>query len=204
MNKKDHGQFKKIERNVLASWIKFSRRHRKSNRLPVFFGILIFFDGFVMVIPGTLCMIACITISPRRWWLFGLLFPAAAFANNAVTYFLGRIVPHEFFLKIVDTFGIEAFWQSAVNAIRDYGPWATFLGAIFSLPTQMITALIGLADSQAVMVEGARPSIGLALILVFFGHLVKTSIISYMTYIGRMKIESALVKRHKLPPDPEI
>lgn len=147
-----------------------------------------------MLIPSTLFLMAAVTISPKRWKLFAFLFPVAATLNNTVTYILGRIFPHEAFLSFITAVGLDGFWGEAVDAVHKYGSWATFIGTLVGLPTQMITALIGLADASSSTDHAGRASIVLALSLVFLGQSIKCSIIASLVRFGWLKFE----KKHPL------
>src|SRR5690606_28713751 len=105
---------------IFISWLRFSRRHRHSRRLPIIYFLLLYLDGFVMVIPSTLCMVTCITISPARWLFFSLIFPVAATLNNATTYLLGTLVPYDTLVSVIHFFSLELFWQQASEAIHKY------------------------------------------------------------------------------------
>jgi len=187
--------FKRVERRFLVSWIRFSHLHHDSHVLPFVLFFVLFIDGFVVVVPSTFCLIVAITISPERWALFGFLFAFASAANNTVTYIVGRLLPTEKILSIIEYFNMQHMWQIATEWLQDYGPLATFLGAIISLPTQMMTALIGIADSNNLSQDNfVSSSIIQAIIFVFIGHGLKSILIAALTRYGWIKLEKRFGK----------
>ncbi len=186
------------ERRIFVSWLRFTRRHRHSHRLPFFLFLLFFLDGFVMVVPSTLCMVACVTISPARWFLFAILFPIGATLNNATTYLLGTLIPQKSLMSVIEFFHLQAFWEEAMKAVHQYGNWAGFVGAIMGLPTQMITAIIGLADVQVNAHAAIRElSIFSALACVFLGHFLKSTLVAFFVVKGWSKIEVKIVESQR-------
>ena len=180
----------RAEKRIIVFWIRFSRKHRDSHRLPFFLFAILFLDGFTMVIPSLFCMMASVTISPRRWILFGTIFAAAATSNNLATYILGRCLPTESIVNIIEYFQMEAFWQMAERALHDYGSYATFIGAIIGLPTQMILMLIGIADAQLLQADpSATASFYKAIIFAFLGHSLKGYALAALTRYGWVKLE---------------
>jgi membrane protein YqaA with SNARE-associated domain len=139
---------KRTERKVLIAWIRFAKKHRQSSRLPALLFLLLFMDGFVMVIPSLVCLVAAVTISPSRWLLFGSLATIAATLNNISTYFLGRVLPSGTLEHLVNYVGLSSMWNEAQLSIHKYGPFSSFVGALLGLPTQMITALVGISDAR--------------------------------------------------------
>lgn len=192
------------EKKILVGYVRYARRHRDSNRLPfILFGLL-FFDAFVMVIPSMLLTAAAITITPRRWPLFCSLFVVAVVANNTVTYWMGKFLPHETILSIINYFGIIELWQSALEAILHYGKYATFLGGFLPLPTQLVTMILGLAEQQALsLADHAQaghvieiPSIQIALAFAALGHGLKIFIFGGLVRYGWVKLEQKVAQKN--------
>ena len=182
--------FKRFERRFLVSWVRFSHEHHESHVLPFVLFFLLFLDGFIMVIPSSLCLIVAITISPERWLLFGFLFASASFLNNSVTYFIGRLFPPDVIMGVTDFFHMSKLWDVAKDTLHDYGSWACLIGALTSLPTQLMTALIGLSDSERIPHDQFVSSTFIqAVILVFVGHGIKSLIIAGLTRYGWITME---------------
>ncbi len=179
--------WRRLERKTIVAWIRFARRHQDSRRLPFALFALIFLDGFVVFIPSVVLAVASTTISPRRWYVFALVFALASTANNAVTYWLGKSLPLETIMSGISMFHLEILWQSAQSALQKYGSYATIFGAIIGLPTQLITALIGISD-VGVIREGPSPFLS-AIGFAALGHTIKGSIVTGITRIGWIKIK---------------
>jgi len=192
-------KFTRMERKVLVWWIRYAQDHRYSKNLPIVLFLLLFMDAFVMVIPSMLLLIGATMISPQRWWLFGILFGVATACNNAVTYQIGRMVPPEVILHFLSYFefgvvDMTELWNSARAALKSYGPFATFVGAIMSLPTQFITALIGIADARSQEMEFISSSFWPAILYAFLGHTVKSFVVAGLTRFGWVKLEKKFAK----------
>jgi hypothetical protein len=72
---------------------------------------------------------------------------------------------------------------------------ATFVGALMGLPTQMITALIGLADAGAIRADAHANSTFLSsLSLSFCGHFIKAFALAGLTRFGWVKLEKKFQK----------
>ncbi len=181
---------KRGERRVLVWWIRFAQKHRDSSRLPIVLFLVLFMDGFTIIVPSTLCLIAATTISPQRWHWFAAIFATAATSNNAVMYFVGQSVPSDFIVRTVEFFHLTTMWASAQTAMYDYGPWATFMGAIIGLPTQMIMAIMGMNDAHlramdATMLTSFVPGVTLALL----AHSMKAFGIAALARFGWVRLE---------------
>lgn len=186
-------RLKELERRVALKWIGFSTRHSRSPVLPVALFALLFVDGFVMVIPSNLCLIAAVTISPARWILFSTLASVAVAGNNAATYLLGRLVPDSMVLMAVEFIGVAESWERAQQAISDYGPFAAFVGVFASLPTQIMTAIIGIADAEASRAGASISSTFLEMIgLVFVACFLRFLVVAGLTRFGWIKLERRL------------
>lgn len=183
----------RIEKRVLIAWIRFAKRHRESNRLPVALFILFFLDGFVMVVPSTLVLAAAVTITPRRWILFFIFFAAAATMNNAITYYLGRSFPPHLIEATIVQLHLVSLWESAKSAFHSYGPWASFVGAIIGLPTQLVAAALGIADAKLVAENSDfTGNFARAMFLTFSGHGLKAACIAAIVRFGWVKLERKL------------
>jgi len=183
-------RLKRAERKTLVWWIKFARVHRYSVRLPIILFLVLFLDGFLIFIPSTLCLMVAVTISPQRWWIYGLIFAAAATSNNSVTYAIGRSVSPEAIVEFFSYIHLTDLWFSARAALEDYGAYATFVGAIIGLPTQLITALIGTADAKSLVDNpDGLTQFGRALSFAFAGHGLKALLIAGLTRYGWLKLE---------------
>lgn len=178
------------EKKILVGWIRFARAHRDSNKLPFFLFILLFLDAFMIVIPSMVLTAAAVTITPRRWKLFAFCFIGATVLNNFFTYFLGRHVPVAELFNFMSWVGIESLWEAAEDAIRNYGKYATLIGGLIGLPTQLITMIIGVADSQAVFLgKEIKASIGPALFFAGLGHGLKIFCLCGLVRYGWVKLE---------------
>lgn len=183
-------KLKHAEKKIFVWWIRLARAHRESNKLPLFLFILLFFDAFVMVIPSILLTAAAVTITPRRWKLFAFTFVMATLTNNLTTYGIGRYFPKAEIFELLNTIGASGLWQSAEQAILDYGKFATLIGGLFGLPTQIITLIIGVADSQALETARAdHPAIWLALLFCGLGHGIKMFVVTGLVRYGWVKLE---------------
>lgn len=180
---------KRTERRILIRWIRFARRHRQSNWLPVALFAILFMDGFVFVIPSTLLLVGAVTISPKRWLFFAAIFVVAVGLNNTVTYYIGRLIPLDEILYWVHAASIESFWNSAKEAIREYGKYASFVGGLAGLPTQMIMMVIGAADRQGTDELVLKTSMEVALFYGCIGHAIKVLVICGATRYGWVKLE---------------
>jgi len=183
-------KIKRWERQFLVAWIRYSQAHRHSNRLPILLFCLLFLDGFVMFIPSSFLLIASVTISPQRWSFFGLLFAAATFLNNICTYMIARYFPPDFIMEAIKFFNAEYLWTKAQEALESYGAYATFVGSFISLPTQMMTAIMGIADSQAF---GTAPILGdvilPAVLFVLLGNAIKGLALGALARFGWIRME---------------
>ncbi len=188
------GSVKRIERRLLVKWIRFAQAHRESNILPLALFMILFLDGFVIFIPSALCLIAATMISPHRWILFGILFAVATTSNCVALYFVGRIVPIDQVIALFAHFNIEWMWDSATEALRHYGPYATFVGAIIGLPTQLIMALIGAADASALSEGQIGNQFVLATSLTFSGQIIKSMTFAGLTRFGWVRLEKRFGK----------
>lgn len=180
----------RFERKVLVAWIRFARRHRTSNRLPIVLFFILFLDGFLIVIPSSVCVVAAITISPARWFLFGTIFAVGGTLNCTVTYFIGRLIPAESILATISYFHLDHLWQSAQQALHQHGPFAAFIGALIGLPTQMITMILGIADEQALKGSPDATTVFLqAIAFVLLGNAIKAYAISFLARFGWLRLE---------------
>lgn len=191
--------FVRIERRVLVAWIRYAKANRQSNVLPFLLFILLYFDAFVMVIPSMLLVAVATTIQPRRWFLFALIFVIAVVGNNSTTYAMGRLLPPDWIFYWVESFGVEFLWEGAVDAVAQYGPFATFIGGFLPLPTQLVTLLLGLADAQRLHLADLnglenlpRTSIGVAIAFAALGHGIKITAFAAVIRYGWHKIENRL------------
>lgn len=190
LRKKISKSMQRAEKRVLIAWIRFARVHRHSKRLIVILFTLLYLDAFVMVIPSMLITAVAVTISPKRWWIFALTFVIATACNNYTTYWIGRLIPDKQILEIVHMVGIQDLWASAENAIRQYGRFANLPGGLFGLPTQLVTMIIGIADSQAMYGKtGIQASIEPALIFGAIGHGIKIFVTCGLVRFGWLKLE---------------
>ncbi|MBN8554784.1 MAG: hypothetical protein J0L93_05005 [Deltaproteobacteria bacterium] len=185
-------KLKRVERKILVKWIRFAHAHQDSHWLPVFLFIALFLDGFLMVIPSIVCLIVAVTISPRRWLLFAMILSVAMTLNNVLTYLLGRYLPTDWILTHIQNLNLEPLWNRANHAILDYGVYAGFLGAIAGLPTQLMTAIMGIADAHHTVDASIGPARSIflpAILFVFMGHLLKGLVIAILTRYGWLKLE---------------
>jgi membrane protein YqaA with SNARE-associated domain len=192
------GKLKRAERRVMVGWIRFAQKHRESQILPFALFALLFMDGFLVVIPSMICLVAAVMISPQRWILFAFIFALATAANNSATYVLGRVIPQETLFAFVDSVGLEPLWDSARVAIKHYGSYATLIGALFGLPTQLITMLIGIADTNTLR-KGLEftSSFASAILFAGLGHGIKAFVVSALTRYGWVKLEKKFVSENK-------
>jgi len=183
-------KLRRAERRILVAWIRYAQKNRHSLWLPfVLFGIL-FLDGFLIVIPSMLLLVAATTISPQRWALFAFIFAVAVAGNNALTYLVGRHLPLESIMSVVDFFNLNMMWESAQAALHRHGSLATFFGALIGLPTQMITALIGLADAGVMRDDSlAKSTFWQALSFSLCGHFIKAFALAGLTRFGWVRLE---------------
>ncbi|TVQ78021.1 MAG: hypothetical protein EA369_07875 [Bradymonadales bacterium] len=186
---------KHFQKKVLVAWVRFARRHRESNFLPIALFIILFFDGFLVVLPSMIMTGAAVTISPRRWRLFAMIFVASMTLNNFAIYWVGRLIPPDLIWFFIDRMGLETVYESADAALQSYGPWAAFIGASISLPTQMITLMIGMADAQLLNVgKEAGLSIYRLVFLAGLGHFIKMMIFCSIIRFGWEKLEARVMK----------
>jgi len=179
-----------LEQRILVRWIRFARRHRSSEKLPFYLAGFVFLDAFVLFVPSTLLTALAVTISPKRWLTFVFSFCLAIFLANFTFYLVGRVLPPEQLLEFIQFLKLESLWDSAADAVRNYGAYATFIGSLLGLPTQYVMALIGISDSQALFLgDLERPSVIAALTLLFLGHLIKIGLFCLLVQKGWMKIE---------------
>jgi membrane protein YqaA with SNARE-associated domain len=187
---------KHTEKKILVGWMRFAKKHRDSQKLPVFLFLLLFLDAFVLVIPSMLLCAAAVTISPRRWIFFGALFVAATVCNNSVAYYMGRILPAAELNMLFEFLHLDFAWQLAHEAILDYGKYATLIGGIASLPTQLIMALIGLANSQVeIGGTGVNIPFGVAIAFVALGHGIKIWTFCGLIRYGWVKLERRITAK---------
>ncbi len=191
--KKNPSRLKKIEKKIFSVWMEFSHRHHSSIFLPLALFFLLYVDGFVMVIPSLLCLIAAVTISPERWVSLGLIAATASATNNATTYLIGRFLPPKMIDHLISSWGLENLWLKAQTALSHYGPFATFIATIFSLPSQFVTAIIGLADAERMRGNpGVSSSFLLAIFFAFIGSSIKCLIVAGLTRYGWVSLEKKL------------
>lgn len=177
--------------------MRYARRHRESNRLPLILFGLLFLDAFVIVIPSMLLVAGAITITPRRWALFCSLFILAVLCNNTTTYFLGLHLPQKVIVSAVDFMNLRILWESALQGIIDYGKYVTFVGGFLPLPTQLVTMIIGMAEAQSIQLgrHVARPSIIEALLFAGLGHGIKIFIFGWLVRSGWVKLEKRVATK---------
>ncbi len=188
-------KLRRAERRTLVAWIRYAQKNRQSFWLPFVLFAILFLDGFLMFIPSMLLLVAATTISPQRWVSFAIIFAVAVAGNNAVTYFVGRHLPLSTIMDVIAFFNLEYLWASAQSALQRHGSMATFVGALMGLPTQMITALIGLADAGAIRADSQAQSTYLsALSLSFCGHFIKAFALAGLTRFGWVKLEKRFQK----------
>lgn len=195
---------KRGERRVLVEWIRFARRHRNSHWLPLGLFGLLFVDAFVLVIPSLLCVAAAITISPKRWIYFCLLFGFATVCNNTVTYYVGRMLPAATIVEFFQSNSLMVMWEAAEGAIRDYDYYATFFGAILSLPTQVMTLIIGMTDASVLRNNPeATSNLARVMLFVFMGHSIKVFALGAVFRYGWVKLERKVSSEEPSLPDPK-
>lgn len=184
------GTFKRAERRALIAWIRFAQAHRESHVLPfALFGIL-FLDGFLMIVPSMLCLIAATMISPQKWYLFAIIFGVSSTTNCIVLYFIGRTVPVDTLVSFIGFLNLEWVWESAREALRDYGAYATLVGALLGAPTQLIMAMIGAADASAIDLNGEVGSrFTFATSMTFAGQFSKAIVLAALTRYGWVRLE---------------
>jgi membrane protein DedA with SNARE-associated domain len=188
-------KLRRAERRTLVAWIRYAQKNRQSLWLPFVLFAILFLDGFLMFIPSMLLLVAATTISPQRWVLFAVIFAVSVAGNNAVTYFVGRHLPMGTIMDVIAFFNLEYLWASAQSALQRHGSMATFVGALMGLPTQMITALIGLADAGAIRADAHANSTFLSsLSLSFCGHFIKAFALAGLTRFGWVKLEKKFQK----------
>ena len=192
-------KLRRAERRTLVAWIRYAQKNRNSLWLPFVLFSVLFMDGFLVFIPSMLLLVAATTISPQRWALFALIFAVAVAGNNSLTYFVGRHLPLQTILEVVSFLNMDYMWESAQAALQKHGSMATFIGALMGLPTQMITALIGLADAGS-KVEGiaTQSTFWSAISLSFSGHFIKAFILAGLTRFGWVRLE----KKFQSTPNP--
>lgn len=191
--------FKRLQKRFIVAWVRFARKHRESNILPVGLFIILFIDGFVVMFPSMIITGAAVTISPHRWWLFALIFVTAYTVTNVLIYQLGMILPAEFILHAIEVLNLQTVYESAEHALLDYGPWAAFLGAAISLPVQMITLMVGMTDGQAVLAGREISASATKLItLAGLGHLVKMVVYCSIIRYGWQKLEAKVLQEIQL------
>lgn len=192
-------KLKHAEKKILVGWMRFAKKHRDSEKLPIYLFLLLFLDAFVLVIPSMLLCAAAVTISPRRWFFFGFLFVSATVCNNSVAYFIGRILPAAHLQALFEFLHLDFALELARDAILDYGKYATLIGGLASLPTQVIMALIGLANSQAELastVEVAhRIPFWVAICFVAIGHAIKIWVFCGLIRYGWVKLERRITAK---------
>lgn len=170
-------------------------KHRNSSWLGIGLFITLFMDGFMMIIPSTLCLIAAVTISPFRWMTFGMIFAVAATLNNGMTYWVGRLIPVQEIVDRLHWIGIQAMLDRSAEALQAYGPFATFISALLGLPAQMVTLLVGAADAKLFHdYTGMSSSFLIAMIFSFSGHFIKAMAIAGLTRYGWVKLERKFQK----------
>lgn len=186
----------RAERRVLVAWIRYAKKNRESNILPLLLFSLLFIDAFVLVIPSMVLVAVSITIQPRRWVFFSFLFVLAVVANNSTTYWMGRLLPPDLIFSWVQTIQADFLWQQAVEAIAEYGKYATLIGGVMPLPTQLVTMLMGMADAQRLhmadlhlLANAPKANLGEALIFGAIGHGVKILVFSAVVRFGWVKLE---------------
>ncbi len=197
-------KMKRAEKKVLIGYIRYARAHRDSNRLPLVLFILLFLDAFLMIIPSMLLTAAAVTITPKRWKLFAFLFILAVTLNNTVTYFMGLLMPANLIFSIVDNMGIVPLWESALQAVLQYGKYATFLGGFLPMPTQLVTMIIGMAEKQSqIMGITQPPSILVALVYGALGHGVKIFVFAGLVRFGWVKLEQKIAAKNPVDVQPK-
>jgi len=200
------------EKMILVAYVRYARAHRESNRLPFILFVLLFLDAFMIVIPSMALTATAVTIAPKRWKLFSSIFILAVLLNNLVTYGLGKLVPAKIIVKSIHYLdglwflhwlGIVDLWQSALQAVTKYGAFATLIGGITSLPTQIVTMIIGMAETQnRYLGLHEKHSIAIALVGLVIGQGTKIFIFSAVIRFGWLKIEKKVVETiSATPPD---
>jgi membrane protein DedA with SNARE-associated domain len=189
-------KLKRKEKKLLLAWIRFSRDHRDSSRLPLVFFILLFVDGFVMIVPSIVCLIAAVTITPKKWSLFAGLAVVASILNNVVIYFIARMVPVNLILHVITTFKLDLLWIKAKEYLAAYGSFSTFMTSMLGLPTQMVTALIGMTDAEIFKGHFAQTSTLFihAAFFAFLGSSLKLFCVAGAVRFGWVKLEKKFGK----------
>jgi hypothetical protein len=186
---------KRFQKRSIVAWVRFARRHRESNILPVVLFLVLFIDGFIVMLPSMIFTGVAVTISPRRWWLFAVIFVTAAALNNYAVYWVGMLLPAEMIWSFIEGMGLESVYESAEKALGSYGPWAALVGAAISLPTQMITLLVGMADAQSTLAgREAGVAIGRVLFLATTGHLIKMLVFCSVIRYGWVRLEAKVLQ----------
>lgn len=194
--KKNIRRLRRLETRVLVAWVRYAKKNRQSQALPVVLFGLLYLDAFVMIIPSSLLVAASITIQPSRWLFFAGLFVLAILANHSSIYILGRVLPPEWISFWVDLFRLEFMFEAALQAITDYGKYATLLGGFLPLPTQLIMLILGLADTQRLYLADLElngeipPTSSMeAILFACIGHGIKITIFALIVRFGWMKLE---------------
>jgi len=194
---------RRLQRQALIAWARFARRHRESHWLPIGLFAFLYLDGFLIVLPSMIALIVSVTISPKRWALFATIFVVAFLLNHLTLYVLGRTLPMSLLLQGVEFMGLRAVWNSALEAVADYGKYATFIGAFFSMPTQVIALMMGMADANAKFLNGdlQKASIESALLFAGVGHGIKAYGVALIVRYGwtkfEKKVEDEIVQKEK-------
>lgn len=136
-----------------------------------------------------------VTLSPFRWPIFAVIYIIASTLNNVMMYVLGRLLSASLILELIQFLHMEMLWEKAQEALHAYGPFATFIGSLVGLPTQMMAALIGIADKHQFISDGTVSTTGLkALAFVFLGQTLKAFVVSGFIRFGWLKVERRLEK----------
>jgi len=197
------------EKIILVAYVRYARAHRESNRLPFVLFLLLFLDAFLLVIPSMALTATAVTITPKRWKLFSSIFVLAVLLNNLATYSLGKLLPAKLIVSTIhyldglwflNWLGIIDLWQNALQAVTKYGAFATFIGGLSSLPTQVITMIIGMAETQSKFLGlTEKHSITIALVGLVLGQGIKIFIFSAVIRFGWLKIEKKVVETISSP-----
>lgn len=124
----------KLFSTLYARTMKWSR----SDRAPLFLGILSFFESIFFPIPPDVMLAPMCMAHPKRAWWFALITTLSSVAGGLLGYLIGYYAIHSI-LPWLSTTHYWPAYETAINWFGRYGFWAIFVAGFSPIPFKVFT-----------------------------------------------------------------
>ena len=100
-------------------------------------------EAIFFPIPPDPLLMAMVFAKPKRWWKLALKTTIASLLGGIVGYFLGRLLFDSFGQWLLDTYNLQAGYETLGNTFRDGTFIAVLAAAMTPIPYKLITLTAG-------------------------------------------------------------